>query len=85
MACRGYWPPEYIKHQIISEEFDIFSLGVLIVKIMVGPENYFSTVEMTTRSSVRHVRIKFFSISTLDVLRLTFVEHSNINFNVGGT
>lgn len=51
----GYWPPEYIKHQIISEEFDIFSLGVLIVKIMVGPESYSSIVEKTTQTSVRHV------------------------------
>uniref|UniRef100_A0ACD5YPY9 Uncharacterized protein n=1 Tax=Avena sativa TaxID=4498 RepID=A0ACD5YPY9_AVESA len=51
----GYWPPEYIKHQIISREFDIFSLGVIIVKIMTGHEGYNSIVEMTTRKSVKLV------------------------------
>uniref|UniRef100_A0A452XBS7 Protein kinase domain-containing protein n=1 Tax=Aegilops tauschii subsp. strangulata TaxID=200361 RepID=A0A452XBS7_AEGTS len=49
MTCSGYWPPEYIKHQIISREFDIFSLGVIIVKIMNGHESYNSIVEMPKR------------------------------------
>ncbi|KAM0901066.1 hypothetical protein ACQ4PT_020252 [Festuca glaucescens] len=48
----GYCPPEYIKHQIISREFDIFSLGVIIVKIMTGHGGYNSTVEMTTQKAV---------------------------------
>lgn len=48
----GYWPPEYIKHQIISREFDIFSLGVIIVKIMTGHKGYNTTVEMTTWKAV---------------------------------
>uniref|UniRef100_A0ACD5ZPM5 Uncharacterized protein n=1 Tax=Avena sativa TaxID=4498 RepID=A0ACD5ZPM5_AVESA len=51
----GYWPPEYIKHQIISREFDIFSFGVIIVKIMTGHEGYNSVVEMTTRKSIKLV------------------------------
>jgi len=51
----GYWPPEYIKHQITSREFDIFSLGVIIVKIMTGHEGYNSTVDLTTRKAVRLV------------------------------
>uniref|UniRef100_A0A453E196 Uncharacterized protein n=1 Tax=Aegilops tauschii subsp. strangulata TaxID=200361 RepID=A0A453E196_AEGTS len=52
----GYWPPEYIKCQIISGEFDIFSLGVIIVKIMTGHQGYNSTVEMMTRKSVTLVQ-----------------------------
>lgn len=51
----GYWPPEYIKHQIISREFDIFSLGVIIVKIMNGHESYNSIVEMPKRKSAKLV------------------------------
>lgn len=34
-------PPEYINFQIISKEYDISSLGVIMVKIIVGPEEYF--------------------------------------------
>ncbi|KAG2556874.1 hypothetical protein PVAP13_8NG173301 [Panicum virgatum] len=33
----GYCPPEFINNQIISKEFDIFSLGVIIIKIICGP------------------------------------------------
>jgi serine/threonine protein kinase len=62
MACSGYWPPEYIKHQIISKEFDIFSLGVIIVKIMTGHDGYNRVADMTTRKFVEHVRTYFFSI-----------------------
>uniref|UniRef100_A0ACD5U3G9 Uncharacterized protein n=1 Tax=Avena sativa TaxID=4498 RepID=A0ACD5U3G9_AVESA len=51
----GYWPPEYVKHQIISREFDIFSLGVIIVRIMTGHERYNSIVEMPTRKSIKLV------------------------------
>ncbi|KAL6888914.1 hypothetical protein ACP4OV_009940 [Aristida adscensionis] len=36
----GYCPPEFIDHQIISRKFDIFSLGVIIIKIMCGTEGY---------------------------------------------
>uniref|UniRef100_A0ACD5WH71 Uncharacterized protein n=1 Tax=Avena sativa TaxID=4498 RepID=A0ACD5WH71_AVESA len=51
----GYWPPEYINHQVISEYFDIFSLGVILVKIMMGPEGYKRIADMTTRNFVKHV------------------------------
>ncbi|KAM0828139.1 hypothetical protein ACQ4PT_067744 [Festuca glaucescens] len=51
----GYWPPEYVRHQIISKEFDIFSLGVIIVKIMTGHDGYNRVADMTTRKFVEHV------------------------------
>nr|XP_040250689.1 uncharacterized protein LOC109756773 isoform X1 [Aegilops tauschii subsp. strangulata]XP_040250690.1 uncharacterized protein LOC109756773 isoform X1 [Aegilops tauschii subsp. strangulata] len=34
LGTLGYIPPEFIKKQIISREFDIFSLGVIIRKIL---------------------------------------------------
>ena len=36
--CSGYQPPEYIDRGEISGKFDIFSLGVVIIKIVSGPE-----------------------------------------------
>ncbi|CAM0878532.1 unnamed protein product [Alopecurus aequalis] len=51
----GYWPPEFLKHQILSKEFDIFSLGVIIIKIMTGEEGYNSTVVMAKRKAIKIV------------------------------
>uniref|UniRef100_M8CF42 non-specific serine/threonine protein kinase n=1 Tax=Aegilops tauschii TaxID=37682 RepID=M8CF42_AEGTA len=34
----GYMPPEYIEGQKISPKFDVFSLGVIIIKMMAGKE-----------------------------------------------
>ncbi|KAM0846207.1 hypothetical protein ACQ4PT_055825 [Festuca glaucescens] len=36
LGTLGYIPPEYINEGLISIKFDIFSLGVLIIKIMAG-------------------------------------------------
>ncbi|XP_037466730.1 uncharacterized protein LOC119338510 [Triticum dicoccoides] len=36
----GYMPPEYINKQIITPKFDIFSLGVIVIKIMAGRSGY---------------------------------------------
>ncbi|XP_066339736.1 receptor like protein kinase S.2-like isoform X4 [Miscanthus floridulus] len=51
----GYWPPEYVKFQLLSEAFDIFSLGVIITKIMIGNEGYHSFADMLPRKLVKHV------------------------------
>lgn len=40
LQCSGYQPPEFIKGQVISKEFDIFSLGVVMIKIVTGPEGF---------------------------------------------
>nr|TKW00447.1 hypothetical protein SEVIR_8G109232v2 [Setaria viridis] len=40
IETRGYQPPEFVKGDVISKEFDIFSLGVVIIKIVTGPEGY---------------------------------------------
>lgn len=60
MTCSGYMPPEYIEHGIISKEFDIFSLGVIIAKLMAGREDYFKIDGMPNERFVKHVRIKKF-------------------------
>jgi len=36
----GYQPPEYIEKCEISAKFDIFSLGVVIIKIVSGPKGF---------------------------------------------
>lgn len=51
----GYCPPEYITHQIISSQFDIFSLGVIMIRIMTGHDRYNSVVDMTTQEFVELV------------------------------
>lgn len=48
----GDYPPEYIHRPIKSREFDISSLGVIIVKIMTGHDGYNSAVEITAREAV---------------------------------
>ena len=40
MPCSGYQPPEYIDKGEISGKFDIFSLGVIIIKIVSGSKGY---------------------------------------------
>ncbi|XP_044453845.1 receptor-like serine/threonine-protein kinase ALE2 isoform X2 [Triticum aestivum] len=51
----GYVPPEYIDAAIISIKFDIFSLGVVIIKIMTGPTGYFRTAEMSCEQFIELV------------------------------
>ncbi|XP_047043744.1 G-type lectin S-receptor-like serine/threonine-protein kinase At1g61390 [Lolium rigidum] len=55
VGTRGYWPPEYVNHQIISKEFDIFSLGVIMTKVMIGSERYKSIADMPPRKFVKQV------------------------------
>ncbi|KAM0881630.1 hypothetical protein ACQ4PT_032829 [Festuca glaucescens] len=52
LGTLGYIPPEYIHEGLISNKFDIFSLGVLIIKIMTGREGYFRSAEMSPQQFV---------------------------------
>ncbi|XP_044321077.1 mitogen-activated protein kinase kinase kinase 3 isoform X1 [Triticum aestivum] len=45
-ATIGYVPPEYYSHQVVSEKFDIFSLGVVMTKIIAGPRGNSLSAEM---------------------------------------
>uniref|UniRef100_A0ACD5ZDR4 Uncharacterized protein n=1 Tax=Avena sativa TaxID=4498 RepID=A0ACD5ZDR4_AVESA len=51
----GYLPPEYIKKSLISNKFDIFSLGVVIIKIMAGRAGYFNSAEISSREFINLV------------------------------
>ncbi|CAL5067344.1 unnamed protein product [Urochloa decumbens] len=46
LGTLGYQPPEYIEKGEISEKFDIFSLGVAIIRIVSGPSGYSKYVNM---------------------------------------
>ncbi|XBI51167.1 hypothetical protein VPH35_033722 [Triticum aestivum] len=70
-ACSGYVPPEYIDAAIISIKFDIYSLGVVIIKLMTGPMGYFRSAEMSPEQFIELVhanwkkRLQTTSIYTL--------------------
>ncbi|KAK1680103.1 hypothetical protein QYE76_040951 [Lolium multiflorum] len=55
----GYLPPEYIELQVISEAFDIFSLGVIITKIVTGHEGYNNIADMTPTKFVKQIHDKW--------------------------
>ncbi|KAM0843783.1 hypothetical protein ACQ4PT_057481 [Festuca glaucescens] len=55
VLCSGYVPPEYIDAAVISNKFDIFSLGVVIIKIMTGPTGYFRIDEMSSQQFIELV------------------------------
>ncbi|CAO2206029.1 unnamed protein product [Urochloa humidicola] len=40
IGTRGYMPPEFIEQNIVSDKNDIFSLGVIIIEIVLGPTAY---------------------------------------------
>ncbi|GJN35322.1 hypothetical protein PR202_gb24078 [Eleusine coracana subsp. coracana] len=52
----GYIPPEYINHGLTSEKFDIFSLGVVILKIVSGLHGYTRSAEKPPQEFIAHVR-----------------------------
>ena len=59
VSCSGYLPPEFIEKQILSSKFDIFSLGVVVIKVMAGPGGYSRCVDMPSREFVKLVRKQF--------------------------
>ncbi|KAM3345632.1 hypothetical protein ACQJBY_020235 [Aegilops geniculata] len=51
----GYLPPEFIHHRIISNKLDIFSLGVVVIKIIAGPTGHCRSAEMTSEQFIEIV------------------------------
>uniref|UniRef100_A0ACD5UJQ5 Uncharacterized protein n=1 Tax=Avena sativa TaxID=4498 RepID=A0ACD5UJQ5_AVESA len=49
LGTLGYSPPEFIRNNLVSNKFDIFSLGVVIIKIMAGRVGYFKSAEMSSQ------------------------------------
>ncbi|XP_066353688.1 uncharacterized protein [Miscanthus floridulus] len=48
----GYLPPEYIEKNLISKKLDIFSLGVVIIKIMTGDTGYIKCAKMSSQEFI---------------------------------
>ena len=55
MSCSRYCPPEHIERSFFSDKFDIFSLGVVMIEIIAGPEGYCKAVEMTSQEFIDQV------------------------------
>ncbi|XP_066336997.1 uncharacterized protein [Miscanthus floridulus] len=55
VGTRGYMPPEYIDNHVISKEYDIFSLGVIMLKIISGTTGYSQLGYMEQDKFVEHV------------------------------
>lgn len=70
-------PPEYIDHKQISDKFDIFSLGIIILKIINGPAVYSRTGGMESDKYIEHVR-NLFVYQTTAYLKNTSLRHVNI-------
>ena len=49
-------PPEYLFKKQISPKFDIFSLGVIMTKIIAGPEGRVRSAEMPYQEFLDQVR-----------------------------
>lgn len=55
MSCSGYLPPEYIEKKLISKKLDIFSMGVIIIKIMTGDTGYHKCAKMSSEEFINLV------------------------------
>ncbi|KAF2911613.1 mannose/glucose-specific lectin [Oryza sativa Japonica Group] len=56
--CKGteyYMPPEYIQRRQISNKYDIFSLGVIILQIIAGPLGYSKCDDMPPQQFIELV------------------------------
>jgi hypothetical protein len=42
----GYAPPEFVDKGKITKKFDVFSLGVIIIKVLAGPDGYSTYSDM---------------------------------------
>ena len=49
-------PPEYLYGNVVSKKFDIFSLGVVMTKIIAGPSGHTKCAEMKHREFLDQVR-----------------------------
>ncbi|CAO2147857.1 unnamed protein product [Urochloa humidicola] len=68
----GYLPPEYINQNLVSNKLDIFSLGVIMIKIMMGSSGYSQSADMSSEEFIELVnkkwinRLQVESTDTLD-------------------
>ncbi|KAM3300488.1 hypothetical protein ACQJBY_041483 [Aegilops geniculata] len=55
MGTMGYIPPEFINRRAITPKFDVFSFGVIIIRIVAGYEAYSKCEHMSPHEFVEHV------------------------------
>ncbi|XP_044386752.1 putative cysteine-rich receptor-like protein kinase 35 isoform X4 [Triticum aestivum] len=55
----GYLPPEYLFEHIVSKKLDIFSLGVVVTKIITGPRGPTRRAEMTYQDFINQVHVNW--------------------------
>ena len=48
-------PPEYIERYLITPKYDVFSLGVILMRIMAGDEGYSKCAHMSSQEFLEHV------------------------------
>lgn len=51
-------PPEFLRSGCITTKFDVFSLGVLIIKLMDGNMGWTRSIEMSPELFIEHVCTK---------------------------
>ena len=56
IQCSDYQPPEYIDKGEISKKFDIFSLGVIMIMIVSGPDSIYE--DMSNEKIIDIVRTR---------------------------
>lgn len=49
-------PPEYIRERQISNKYDVFSLGRIIIEIMTGHKGFSKLAEMSPQQFIELVR-----------------------------
>jgi interleukin-1 receptor-associated kinase 1/coatomer subunit beta' len=53
----GYMPPEYLFRHVVSKKLDVFSLGVVITKIIAGPKGHTRSDETPREEYLDQVQI----------------------------
>lgn len=54
-GSHGYMPPEYVDSGFVSKKFDVFSLGVIIIKLLDGNLGRTRSSQMSTEQYIQHV------------------------------
>ncbi|XP_048554083.1 disease resistance protein RGA5-like isoform X2 [Triticum urartu] len=79
-GTHGYMPPEYVERGFVSKKFDVFSLGVVIIKMMAGNMGYFCRAEKSPKDFIEHVTENWtrrlqekpgYSSHEIDILRVS--------------
>jgi hypothetical protein len=80
MQCSGYQPLEYIDRGEISGKFDIFSLGVIMIRIVSGSKGYPKCLDMPSDKFIDQVRNNFLiNQNIFYLILLSYLHYKNIS------